>query len=167
MAILLDLMDDPSLKRYLTSQSDGKPGRYQDTIKYLKSRYDRPRELHQTYCKQLVDIPAAKNTPEDLSRLADAVFAAVEGIRRGGQASIDYIATSLVASVLPQGLRLQWENKTEDERQVPQVDKWIEFVRQKALNASQAQKSSSATSTQPPKESKRSQRSQVKSEKNI
>ena len=29
MAILLDLMDDPSLKRYLTSQSDGKPGRYQ------------------------------------------------------------------------------------------------------------------------------------------
>ena len=161
MAILLDLVEDPALKKYLSSQSDGKDGRYEQTIKYLKHRFDRPRELHQIYCKQLIDVPAIKGTPEELSRVADAVFAAVEGIRRGGQDSINYLATSLVVSVL---LRLQWETKTEDDPLFPHIDKWIKFVRQKATNASQAQKPMLSAPAYPPKENKKSPRSHVKSE---
>ena len=143
MAILLDLMEDPSLKKYLQAQSDGQEGRYAQTISYLQHRFDRPRELHQVYCKQLIDIPAIKGTPEELSRTADSVFAAVEGIRRGGQDSINYLATSLVVAVLPTSLRLQWETKTEEDPKVPHVDKFIDFLRQKATNASQAQKATS------------------------
>ena len=95
--------------------------------------------------------------------MADSVFAAVEGIRRGGQTTIDHLATSLVVSVLPPGLRMQWETKTEDEPLVPHIDKWISFVRQKATNASQSQKSASAPS-QPPKEHKKPQKHYGKSE---
>ena len=155
MAILLDLMDDPALKAYLEAQSDGKDGRYKETVEYLRGRFDRPRELHQVYCKQLLEIPAIKGTPEELSRTADAIFAAVQGIRGGGQDSIDFLATSLVVSVLPSNLRTQWENKTEDDPLVPHIDRFIEFVRQKAKNASQAQKPTSTSLSQPPKEFKK------------
>ena len=37
MAILLDLVDDPSTASYLQAQNDGKEDRYQATIKYLQS----------------------------------------------------------------------------------------------------------------------------------
>ena len=157
MAILLDLMDDPALRGYLEAQSDGRDGRYAETIKYLRDRFDRPRELHQIYCKQLLDIPPIKGTPEELSRTADAVFAAVQGIRGWGQDSINFVATSLVASVLPSVLRTEWETKTEGDPLVPHIDKFIEFVRQKAKNASQAQKPSSASLAPPPKENKKRQ----------
>ena len=156
MAILLDLIDDPALKLYLTAQSDGKEGRYEATILYLQNRFDRPRELHQIFCKQLVEIPPIRGTSEELSKTADDLFAAVEGIRRGGQMSIDYVATSLAVSVLPAGLRLQWENKTEEETQVPHVDKLISFLRKKAINASQAQKVVTTSAPQQ-KEKKRPQ----------
>ena len=161
MAILLDLMEDPSLKKYLQAQSDGQDGRYAQTITYLQHRFDRPRELHQIYCKQLIDIPAIKGTPEELSRTADSVFAAVEGIRRGGQDSINHLATSLVVSVLPTSLRLQWETKTEEDPKVPHVNKFIDFLRQKATNASQAQKATSNPA--PPQREKKKQPGRIDS----
>ena len=57
--------------------------------------------------------------------------------------------------MLPPSLRLQWETKTEDDPLVPHIDKFIDFVRQKATNASQAQKTTSAPPAQPQKENKK------------
>ena len=53
MAILIDLVVDHD---YLIAANDGGDGRYRQAIDYLKTRFDRPRELHQIYCKQLVDL---------------------------------------------------------------------------------------------------------------
>ena len=140
MAILLDLVDDPSTTSYLQAQNDGKEDRYLASIKYLQGRFDKPRQLHQLYCQQLHDLPPIKGSSDDLTKTADAIFAAVEGIKRGGQTDIDHVATSMVVSVLPEQLRLQWETKTEANRQVPHIDDLIEFMRTKASNACLAQK---------------------------
>ena len=87
------------------------------------------------------------------------------GLRRSGQASIDSIATSLVASILPPQLRLEWENKTEEDPLVPNIDQWIAFIRKKATTASQSQKPSIIqAASRPPKESKRPQKPYLKSE---
>ena len=155
MAILLDLVDDPSTASYLQAQNDGKEDRYQASIKYLQSRFDKPRQLHQLYCQQLQDLPPIKGTSEELSRTVDSIFAAVEGIRRGGQTDIDYIATSMVVSVLPEQLRLQWETKTEANPKVPNIDTLIEFMRTKATNACLSQKQVVHPSSLPQKEKKK------------
>ena len=155
MAILIDLIADPSLHDYLIAANDGSEGRYRQAISYLQDRFDRPRELHQIYCKQLVDLPPVKANPTELSQLADTIFAAVAGLRRSGQATIDCIATSLATPALPSTLRLEWENKTEEEHGVPNVDQLIAFIRKKATNAAQAQKpSSSPAPSRSPREKK-------------
>ena len=142
LAVLIDLVIDPALNEYLVAANDGQEGRYAQIVSYLKTRFDRPRELHQIYCKKLTELPPNKGTPAELSMAADTVFAAVSGLKRSGQADIDAIATSLVVSTLPPQLRLEWETKTEEEHQVPHIDKWIAFMRKKATNAEQSQKHS-------------------------
>ena len=110
------------------------------------------------------ELQPIKGTPAELSQAADAVIAAVSGIRRSGQACIDHIATSLVAPILPEHLRVQWESKTEEDPQVPNIDQWIAFVRKKATMADKSQKAPAPSSTRPFKEAKKPQKPYVKSE---
>ena len=140
LAVLIDLVIDPALSEYLIAANDGQVGRYAEIVAYLKNRFDRPRELHQIYRKKLTELPPNKGTPAELSMAANVVFAAVAGLKRSGQSGIEAIATSLVISTLPPQLRLEWENKTEEQHQVPHIDQWIAFIRKKATNAEQSQK---------------------------
>ena len=145
LAVLINLIIDPTLNEYLIAANDGQPDRYNQVITYLKTRFDRPRELHALYLKKLVDLPPNKGTPAELSQAADIVFAAVSGIRRSGQVTVDSIANSLIISTLPPWLRMEWENKTEGEHEVPNVDKWIEFMRKRAVTAEHNLKSTYAS----------------------
>ena len=93
MAHLIDMITDPALSDYMVAANDGEEGRYQQAIKYLQERFNRPRELHSIYCRRLSEMQPIKGTPAELSAAADAVFAAVSGLRRSGQSGVDYIAT--------------------------------------------------------------------------
>ena len=145
LAHLTDLVIDPALHDFMVTANDGTPGRYQEAVDYLQECFNRPRELHSIYCRKLSELQPIKGTPAELSAAADTVFAAVSGIRRSGQACIDQIATSLVAPILPDHLRALWENKTEEDPQVPHIDQWIAFVRKKATMADKSQKAPSST----------------------
>ena len=79
----------------------------------------------------------------------------MEGIKRGGQVDINYLATSMVVSVLPEQLRLQWETKTEAIPLVPHIDILIDFMRTKATNACLAQKQVTTPPSLPQKEKKK------------
>ena len=150
MALLIDLVADPALADYLIAANDGKEGRYQEVVKYLQARFDQPRELHQLHCRKLADLQPIKGTAAELSQVADTVFSAVEGIRRSGQESVDYLATSLAVSVLPKQLRQEWETKTEEDPLVPSIDQWITFIRKKALHAGKGTSSVPSTASSRP-----------------
>ena len=140
LALLTDLITDPVLHDFMVTVNDGLPGRYQEAVDYLTGRFHRPRELHAIYCSRLSNLQPIKGTPAELSAAADAVHSAVCGIRRSGLTSIEQIATSLVAPILPDHIRQLWENRTEANDAVPDVDEWITFVRQKATQADKSQK---------------------------
>ena len=140
LALLTDLVVDPALHDFMITVNDGLPGRYQEAVDYLTGRFHRPRELHSIHCTRLATLQPIKGTPEQLSAAADAVHSAVCGIRRSGFTTIDQIATSLVAPILPDHIRQLWENRTEAEEGVPSIDDWITFVRQKATQADKCQK---------------------------
>ena len=170
MAILIDLVQDTGLNGFLTASNDGAEGRYREAIDTLKQRFDKPRELHQEYCRRLADLPPIQNVSEQLNRTADTVSNTVAGLKRSGQATIDSIATSLVVSVLPKELRTEWETKTEAESEVPNIDQWIAFIRKKATISSQKQKVElqpvSLTANKPYKE-KRINKSYIKPESKV
>ena len=140
LALLTDLVVDPALHEFMITVNDGLPGRYQEAVDYLTGRFHRPRELHSIYCAKLASMQPIKGTPAEISAAADAIHAAVSGIRRSGYTTVEQIATSLVAPILPDALRQLWENRTEANDDVPNVDEFITFLRKKATQADKAQK---------------------------
>ena len=140
MAVLMDRIKDPGITKYLIAANDGRPGRYDEVILYLKDRFNRPRELHQVYLQQLIDLPPIEGTPAEISKAVDTVYSAVTAIKGSGQDSIEHIATSLVVSILPDHIRQEWENKTDEMVGVPPITNWITFMRKKATQGSQRQK---------------------------
>ena len=133
-------MEDPALKELLCCETSD-PGFYSSILAVLQKRFDQPRKLHSVYCRTLADLQPVKHTANDLSQVADTVFAAVTGIKRQGQDTIEALATSLVSSKV---LRTEWETLTEKSKEVPDIFQWVDFVRQKASNASLEQKGESA-----------------------
>ena len=82
LAVLIDLIVDPTLNEYLVAANDSQPDRYTQVITYLRTRFDRPRELHALYMKKLVDLPANKGTPAELSQACSLLCRALEGVGR-------------------------------------------------------------------------------------
>ena len=140
LALLTDLVADPALHEFMVTINDGEPGRYDEAVKYLTKRFNRPRELHAIHSIAIASLLPIKGSPAELSATADTLHAAVSGLRRSGFTSIDHMATSLAVSVLPDHLRQLWENMTESQKEVPNVDDFIEFLRTKATMADKAQK---------------------------
>ena len=140
MAVLMDRIKDPGITKYLIAANDGRPGRYDEVILYLKDRFNRPRELHQVSLQQLIDLPPIEGTPAEISKAVGTVYSAVTAIKGSGQDSIEHIATSLVVSILPDHIRQEWENKTDEMVGVPPITSWITFMRKKATQGSQRQK---------------------------
>ena len=161
LALLTDLVADPALHEFMVTINDGLPGRYQEAVDYLTSRFDRPRELHAIHSIKIASLLPIKGTPAELSATADTLHAAVSGLRRSGYTSVDHMATSLAVSVLPNALRQLWENKTEDVEGVPNVDDFIDFLRKKATMADKSQKPGSSFAPQ----SKRAQPQESKPQK--
>ena len=161
LALLTDLVADPALHEYMITVNDGEPGRYEEAIQYLSSRFDRPRELHSIHSIAIASLLPIRGSPAELSATADSLHAAISGLRRSGYTSVDHMATSLAVSVLPNSLRQLWEDKTEDVEGVPNVDMLIGFLRKKATMADKSQKTGSGFTPQV----KRQQQSDAKREK--
>ena len=79
----------------------------------------------------------------------------MNGICRLEQEGIKAVATSLAVSLLPDQIRMDWENRTEESREVPCVMDLIEFIRKKSDNPMYKEKPS-----QHPTEQKRGGRNQ-------
>ena len=149
LALLTDLVADPALHDFMVTVNDGEPGRYEEAVQYLTSRFDRPRELHAIHSIAIASLLPIKGSPSELSATADSLHAAISGLRRSGFTSVDHMATSLAVSVLPNSLRQLWENKTEEVEGVPNVDMFISFLRKKATMADKSQKSGASFTPQP------------------
>ena len=163
---LQESIKDPNLEDYMrAAQVNHVP--YDTVVANLQQRYNKPRELHSIYCQKLADLQPIKGTPAELSQAADTVFAAVTGLLEGGQPTINHIATSLVAPILPRQLRTEWETKTEKTKGVADIFNWIEFMRGKANSINHEQKSPQQSYSRYPKEAKKPQKPKIKSETKV
>ena len=117
--------------RYLLPESKD-PGVYEELVKMLKRRYDKPRKLHQMHCKTLAELPVCRNNAEELLAGGDRLHKVVAGLVSLGQIDIYSIATSLGVATLPPSLQSEWETLTKEQKGVPHVDQLVSFMRERS-----------------------------------
>ena len=93
-------MDDPEVLKMLNNPTEGE-GFYRDMVKELQSLYDKPRMMHEDFCRLMADLKPIKATCKAMAGLATTITQAVAGVLRLGQADFKYVATSLAVAALP------------------------------------------------------------------
>ena len=140
LSYLKAAMKDKSLQRTLTRFSDG-PDDYEQAIKELKSRFDKPKVMHRLYLKSVTTLAPVKAVQGELTAFVDTVQEALDGLKRLKQVDLESVLTSLCSECLPDKIRLAWEDHTEDRKTVAPVTDLLNFVRRKADNPLYMEKS--------------------------
>ena len=133
-------MKDKALQRTLGRFTDG-PDAYGLAVKELEARYDKPKQMHRLYLKNISTLSQAKASQTELTSLADTIQESYDGLKRLGQTGLESILTSLTSEFLPDKVRLAWEDSTEDSRAVAPITQMLEFIRKKSDNPLYLEKS--------------------------
>ena len=131
LSYLRQCITSQSVKELLLPESRD-PGVYDELVKMLKRRYDKPRKLHQMYCKTLAELPVCRNNADELLAGGDRLHKVVAGLVSLGQIDVYSIATSLGVATLPPLLQSEWETLTKDQKGVPHVDQLVSFMRERS-----------------------------------
>ena len=126
-------MKDKALQRTLTRFSEG-PDAYDQAVKELQSRFDKPKHMHRLYLKNVTTLSPVKAIQSELTAFVDTVQETLDGLRRLKQVDLESVLTSLCSEFLPEKIRLAWEDSTESCRTVAPVTEFLDFVRRNADN---------------------------------
>ena len=131
LAYLRDSIRDPGTRSLLYSGVEH-DGHYSEIVALLHQCFDKRRIIHATHCRTLADIGLVKTTRADLNQFADTIFHAVSGLTHTGQFQASPIVTSLLVSSLSKQLQVEWEIHTQDNKDVPDVEVFLTFLRLRA-----------------------------------
>ena len=118
---------------------------YDQAVKELKERFDKPREMHRMYLHNVINMASVKSSQASLTEFADTLRESWDGLIRLKQTDASFVLTSLSVGFLPDKIRMAWEEKTETSKTVPSVEELIAFVRRKADNPLYAEKSTGSS----------------------
>ena len=89
---------------------------YEEALKYLQERYDRPRLIHQAHVRAIIDTPSLKDgNGRELRRLHDTGNQSMRAIK-----AMDYspwtFVTSVLETKLDQRTMFEWQNTVKDQK---------------------------------------------------
>ena len=104
-------------------------GTYQEAVKCLQQRFDRPRFIHQKHVNTIVEIPTIKvGTGRELRQLHDLVSQHVRSLRTVMGDTFEPFMSSLIEMKLDQASKFAWQQHTHERRDVPSIAELLEFV---------------------------------------
>ena len=113
---------------------------YAEVVEGLLDQYDRPREDHRIYVENLTKMEPVKATRSSIMACATTLQSSVNGLNRLGQVDMQSIFTTLIEPLLPEKLKVQWEEATVENKKVPKVNNLIAFLRKRAAMPQYADK---------------------------
>ena len=113
LAYLRDAGKGPTTRSLLFSGAE-RDGMYDEVIALLHERFDRRREVHAIYCKELINIGQVKSTKAELTQFADTLTRTISGLKHTGQYDLDSVLTSLLVPSLSKALQIKWEMLSKD-----------------------------------------------------
>ena len=100
-----------------------------EAIECLRSRYDRPRLIHQTHARKIVDAPPLKDgTGKELHRLHDVVLQHLRALKAMDYEPSAPFVTSVLELKLDVNTMFEWQKYSQDTTDVPHYQKLLEFI---------------------------------------
>ena len=120
---------------------------YDEAVKCLKARYDRPRLIHRTHVQMIVDTPSLKEGHgKELRQLHDNIQQHVRALKTLGCDLPGKFITSMIELKLDVDTLFEWQKHSQSTTDVPHFEKLLEFIDLRA----QASETSCATHKKKP-----------------
>lgn len=133
---------------------------YAEAIQSLKARYDRPRLVHQTHVKMILEAPALKEgSGRELRRLHDTIQQHLRALKAMSYEPSGPFITSMLELKLDTNTMFEWQKFSHDLPDIPHYHKLLEFLDLRA----QASEASTSGSKNLPKVSERQKNSHITS----
>ena len=128
---------------------------YAEAIDSLKSRYDRPRLIHQTHVRIILETPSLKDgSGKELRRFHDTVQQHLRALKALGHEPSSAFITSTLELKLDVTTLFEWQKHSQSSTDVPPYQELLEFLDLRA-QASEAAMSEPAKKMHTPKNESR------------
>ena len=106
---------------------------YTEAIDSLKARYDRPRLIHQTHVRMILEAtPLKDGTGKELRRLHDVVQQHLRALKAMDYEPSGPFITSVLELKLDTNTMFEWQKHSQDSPEVPHYQKLLEFINLRA-----------------------------------
>ena len=143
LVYLKQSMQDLSLKSTLSDLGVSEEA-YPAAIQLLEDRFNKPRILHRQNCEEMMNISRCENTRTGLTELADKAPRVLTGFKRLETLEASQVLTSIIELSMNQDLKQEWLKNTKELKKPPPAEKLIKFIRERADQAQEAEKTTSA-----------------------
>ena len=128
MVYLQNALKDKTAKS--TTEGLTKSGEhYEEAVKCLQTRYDRPRMVHQTHVHRIVEASSLRDgTGKELRTLHDTVVQHLRALKALGHEPSKEFITSLLKLKLDSVTMFEWQRHSQEHTDVPNCDKLLEFI---------------------------------------
>ena len=132
LAYLCHSLKDGAAKKVIEGMSRS-GDQYAKAIMCLKSRYDRPRLIHQTHVNKIVEIaPLKEGSGKELCYLYDTAQQHLRALKAMGQEPSGLFITSLLELKLDQNTMFEWQKCSQESSEVPHYKDLLEFINLRA-----------------------------------
>ena len=102
---------------------------YDEVVKCLKARYDRPRLIHRTHVQMIVDTPPLKEgNGKELRKLHDNIQQHVRALKTLGCDLPGKFITSMIGLKLDTDTLFEWQKHSQTSTDVPPYEELLEFI---------------------------------------
>ena len=102
---------------------------YSEAIACLKSRYNRPRSIHQAHIQRILEAPGLKDgSGKELRRLHDTALQHLRALKSLGQEPSGSFITSLLELKLDMTTMFEWQRHSQVSTDVPHYRELLEFI---------------------------------------
>ena len=109
---------------------------YAEAVECLQTRYDRPRLIHQTHVKVILEAPPLRDgNGKELCRLHDVVQQHLRALKALNYEPSDPFITSVLELKLDSTTNFEWRKFSHDLAEVPHYSKLLEFLNLRAQAA--------------------------------
>ena len=132
LAYLRNALKDGHAKSVIEGLSQS-GDQYEEAIASLKSRYDRPRLIHQAHVRKVTEAPGLKDgSGKEIRRLHDSVQQHLRALKAMGEEPSGSFITSMLELKLDQATMFEWQKASQESTSVPHYQKLLEFLNLRA-----------------------------------